>query len=352
MFGEGWEKSKERFEALWQNEKLDRNTICMKVWNKTDGPSLLEKLPPEEAWRCYMDETFIHELLEEQMVHTTYFGDAFPSVSLYLGTCAHGAYTKKVDYSISSESVWLHPVMDEITDPIEFDENSKFLHATARIIDYLAARNDGRFIIANTDNCSNLDALASLRGISNLLVDMTDEPEAVDAQLAVLHDILQRTEQTFSAPILASNGGSTATDFMQLWSSGFHHQMQCDMAAMISPAMFERFAVPDIENCAKWMPRMVYHLDGQEQIRALDLILAIKGINLIQWTPVAGQPPTSAFIPELKRIQAAGKGLVLFPRAAEIPTLLSELAPKGLHFCPTDIHTADEARAVMRLFEK
>jgi len=347
-----WERSKERFEALWNVEQIDRPTVCIQVDTMPHMPTLIERLPPEEVRRAYMDEAFIHDVMEERMTRNAFFGDAFPNMSLYLGTCAHGAYTKKVNYSISSDSVWLHPVMDDITDTLEFDENSEFLHATSRIIDHLAARSNGRFVIANTDNCSNLDALASLRGISDLLLDMTDEPEAVDKCLDTLHDILKRTEEQFAAPILAANENGTTTEFMQLWSSGYHHQMQCDMAAMISPAMFERFAVNDLERCAAWMGRVVYHLDGQEQIRVLDQILGVKGINLVQWTPVAGQPPTSAFIPELQRIQAAGKGLVLFPKAAELPTLLENLAPKGLHFCPVDVQTEDEARAIMRLFEK
>ena len=349
---ENWERSKERFEALWQNELLDRPTVCIHV-DKTPGkPSLVDSLPANEAWRAYMDETFIQEELEESMARTAYFGDAFPNKSLYLGTCAHGAYTKKVDYSVSSESVWLHPVMEEITDALEFDENSVFLNATSRIIDHLSKSNSGRFLIANTDNCSNLDALASIRGINNLLIDMMEEPEAVTACLETLDSILRKTEEHFAKPILAANDNSTVTEFMRLWSSGYHHQLQCDMAAMISPDMFAEFAVPDLERSAAWMKRVVYHLDGQEQIRVLDQILGIKGIRLIQWTPVVGQPPTSAFIPELQRIQAAGKGLVLFPKAKELPALIEGLSPKGVHYCPTDVQNEDEARAIMRLFEK
>jgi len=352
MIREGWEQSQRRFEALWHNERLDRNTVAIQLIDDPQKPFLDELLPLSEEHRRFMDETFIYEMLREQMARVRFYGDAFPCMTLYLGTCAHGAYTKKVDYSVSSGSVWLHPVMDDITDTLQFDENAEFLQATTRIIKHLTAHNSREYLIGNTDNCSSLDTLSSLRGVDNLLVDMLTEPEAVESQIAVLQNILCRTENGFAEPLLATNGGGTVTEFMHLWSDGYHHQLQCDMAAMISPALFERFAVPELSDAARWMKRVVYHLDGQEQIRFLDMILSIDNIQLIQWTPVAGQPPTSAFIPELKRIQAAGKGLVLFPHVSEMPTLLAELAPKGIHFVPQGVETEEQALAVLQMLER
>lgn len=58
----------------------------------------------------------------------------------------------------------------------------------------------------------------------------------------------------------------------------------------------------------------LYHFDGQEQLRHLDMLLGLKKLRAIQWTPVAAQPPTVAFLPQLKKIQAAGKSLLLLPQ--------------------------------------
>ena len=84
-------------------------------------------------------------------------------------------------------------------------------------------------------------------------------------------------------------------------------QVQCDLSVMISPDYYKEFVLPELEASTEWADYVVYHLDGQEQIRHLDYILSVDAIKMIQWTPVAGQPPTTTFIPVLQRIQKAGE---------------------------------------------
>ena len=80
----------------------------------------------------------------------------------------------------------------------------------------------------------------------------------------------------------------------------------------------------------KWMDHF-YHFDGVEQIRHLDILLGLKELEAIQWTCVDGQPPPTRYLDELRRIQKAGKRLViLHPEADVIETLSQELSSKGL----------------------
>lgn len=74
-----------------------------------------------------------------------------------------------------------------------------------------------------------------------------------------------------------------------------------------------------------------YHPD-MEQVRHLDTLLSIDGINMIQWTQVTGQPPVTEFIPVLQRIQRAGKGLVLIVDKSQLKVLLDNLSPKGVMY--------------------
>ena len=124
--------------------------------------------------------------------------------------------------------------------------------------------------------------------------------------------------------------------------------LQCDLSVMISPQMFEEFVLPELEETAAWLDYSAYHLDGQEQIRHLDMILSVKKINMIQWTPVVGQPCTSEFIPVLKKIQKAGKGLILMPHIWEVEKLLSELSPKGLYLIIRDVESETEAEELIK----
>jgi len=85
--------------------------------------------------------------------------------------------------------------------------------------------------------------------------------------------------------------------WMHLWAPKRLAQMQCDLSVMISPEMFNCFAMPELEELCDFLDYPVYHFDGQEQIRHLDSLLSLKKLRAIQWTPVAGQLPTSNFIP-------------------------------------------------------
>ena len=95
-----------------------------------------------------------------------------------------------------------------------------------------------------------------------------------------------------------------------------------------------------------------YHLDGQEQIRHLDSLLSLKNLRATQWTPVAGQPFTSDFIPVLQRIQNAGKNLVLVPKPWEVEKLLDNLSSRGLHLMLGEYPSQEAALEMIDLIEK
>lgn len=107
--------------------------------------------------------------------------------------------------------------------------------------------------------------------------------------------------------------------------------MQCDMSVMISPRLFDEFIAPELKAQSRMLDYALYHFDGVEQIRHLDTLLSIPTIRAIQWTQVAGQPPCTDYMPELRRIQRAGKGLIIHVSADQVETLMRALSSKGLY---------------------
>jgi 5-methyltetrahydrofolate--homocysteine methyltransferase len=109
--------------------------------------------------------------------------------------------------------------------------------------------------------------------------------------------------------------------------------LQCDFSIMVSPEMTSRFIVPALEYETSCLKHNVYHYDGPGALTHLDEILAIKGIDVIQWVPGSGQPRTVEWMDLLKKIQKAGKGLWLYDwTPEEIKTHFKELDPRGLYF--------------------
>lgn len=213
----------------------------------------------------------------------------------------------------------------------------------------VAQRSRGEFMTGMNDNCGVIDALAEIRGADNLLMDFITEPDFVHEALAAITKVWKETQTACFEAIQENNLGGSSHGWMNTWHPGTHAQIQCDFSVMISPAHFEEFALPELEETSAFLDGCTYHLDGQEQIRHLDMILSVNTIQNIQWTPVAGQPLTSEFIPVLQKIQKAGKGLVLFPQTHEIPLLLKELSHKGLQIVSHNVQTVDEAQQLLAL---
>lgn len=83
--------------------------------------------------------------------------------------------------------------------------------------------------------------------------------------------------------------------------------LQSDFAYMISPSMFTRFVLPDLNACCEKMEHAFYHLDGVGQIVHLESLLALPRLRGIQWVPGYDKPPCEEWLPLLARIRAAGK---------------------------------------------
>jgi hypothetical protein len=127
--------------------------------------------------------------------------------------------------------------------------------------------------------------------------------------------------------------------------------MQCDLSVMISPPAFDRYIFPEIKNQSKWLEYPLYHFDGMEQRRHLDKLLSIKELKAIQWTCVEGQPPVLEFIPALKKIQEAGKGIVILVKPGEVEPLLEQISAKGLYLV-TWVSSKEEADSIIKLANK
>lgn len=207
-------------------------------------------------------------------------------------------------------------------------------------------------MVSLPDNGGILDALAHLRGTQTLLTDLIDSPQDVMRCLEKMTvDYLDSLFRFFDV-IKENNLGGSSHGWMNTWCPGTHVQMQVDFSVMLSPGMYEQFALPELHRISSAVDHTIYHLDGQEQIRHLDMILSVPGIDLIQWATVEGQPKTSRQMETLKRIQKAGKGLVLMPQPDEVGYLLSELSCKGLILIVNGIKTPEEADDLIAFAEK
>jgi len=101
----------------------------------------------------------------------------------------------------------------------------------------------------------------------------------------------------------------------------------------------------------------MYHLDGPEEIKHLDMLLEIPELKAIQWVPIPGKGHYRDWLPLFKKIQKAGKSLYFAlgegfgTSYKDIEEILTEISPKGL-FIDTYCGSEEEARWTIKNLDK
>jgi hypothetical protein len=105
---------------------------------------------------------------------------------------------------------------------------------------------------------------------------------------------------------------------------------------MISPEMFGEFMVPVLTRMTERLDYSMYHWDGPGAIPHHDHLLSIPRLNMIQWTPGAGQAPVAdkEWWPLYHKTIEAGKKVILlnFQGVDQLKAFKAEFGPKLKQF--------------------
>jgi hypothetical protein len=209
----------------------------------------------------------------------------------------------------------------------------------------------GEYLVSMSDCCGNIDALSHLIGPEELMPLMLEDPDIVQDAMKKMQWTYEKIHRETHDILKTSNEGGGVVGWLQTWAPGMHMQMQSDMSVMFSADMYDEFIRPELEAQCAFLDYPLYHFDGVEQIRHLDILLSIDKLKAIQWTPCASQPPVTEYIPELKKIQAAGKSLIIQTRPDQIRPLMENLSSKGLHLL-IGTHSPEDCDEIMKLVTK
>ncbi|MDZ7723271.1 MAG: hypothetical protein U5R06_10810 [candidate division KSB1 bacterium] len=353
---QSWNKIKKRFTALWNNEIIDR--CCVRVVARKNNqhyqaPPLPEKYGERVAY--WLDGERILARETERIEKTYFAGESFPLIFSNFGAAGHAAFFKGIEIDFQ-DSIWMRPaepVESGMPFTVEYNPESLLLKKNFEVMKYLVDESRGRFMISMPDISGNLDALAHLRQSDNLLMDMALQPQVVQKALKEIMQVWKSVTPELYSLIRENNDRGSTIGWLDTWAPGLHAQMQCDISVMISPDMYETFAVPELEEQSEFLDYPLYHLDGAEQVRHLDHMLSLENLKMIQWTNVAGQPSPVEFIPVLQRIQQADKSLLVrVSDVKDIEPLMTSLSSKGLYiYVEPMLESENEADDIVKLVE-
>lgn len=323
-----------RLTTWWQGGDIGRPVMLLTT-KRAEPREPIPALPEPAGWSTrYSTRDFGYRinLAARACINTDYWGEAIPQIApdlgpnclaLYLG--CHGVE--------GLETVWFEPVIERPEDArFHFDGDNFYWNFTLRLAQAQLAIGQGKFLTAFPDLIEGLDTLAALRGTQPLLYDLIDRPHWVHTSLQqiteryfVYYDILYDL-------IKDDLGGS----HFWAWAPGRLAKLQCDFSAMISPAMFKEFMVPVLQTMTDRLDYVIYHWDGPNALRHHDHLLALPGIDVIQWTPgaAAASVADKQWWPYYHKTIEAGKKLALlqFPSVEQLRTLKIEFGPKLKQF--------------------
>lgn len=353
-YKENWEKTCQRFKAWWTQEIIDTGLIQVYAPKaKTNPWNLWTPFEIVKRWADFgFDMEYIISEMEKRISNTYYGGDAIPYLFVNLGPGSMAGYLG-CQAHFRNDTVWYGPpILNdwESASRIKLDPENKFWKVTKELTTLAGGEGKGKFLVSFADLGGAMDIIASLRGTQRLCTDLIENPEGVKE----LRDFIGKVwikcyDELFN--IINKNQEGTL-GWLSVWSPGGTYPLQCDFSAMISPEMYEEFVAPEIQTLAQHLDDVIYHLDGPDAVKHLDIILNIGEINAIQWVPGEGAPPAVHWIPMLQRIQKKKKSLYLYAEnARQVEKLMSELSPQGL-LISTSCNSEEEARVLVKKTEE
>lgn len=194
-----------------------------------------------------------------------------------------------------------------------------------------------------------MTALSLFRDSGPLCLDLLDRPADVQRVAKALDQLSLDAHAAFFEPLRKAGHDQTVT-WAGIYSQGKAEMVQCDFGVMLSPAMFDEFAMPGLRLVTEYMDHSCYHLDGTCQCRFLDLLASLPRLHAIQWNPEPGAAPVTEWLGFFKDVRRKKLSLwAVCSTPAEAVYLTRHLGPDGLMLVVKGVKTLPE---VDRLLEE
>ena len=348
LYKPDFEEARERWRVFWAGEIMDRP--CTRVVAPREGVELPQC--PSGLHVSAKDYRSVAERFDLWTSALYFGGEAIPAFLPNFGPDQFAAFFgSELGYNPESgDTSWAEPCIEDwsFTDHCFDAPNVRRGGWWSQILEFMRAATEfgeGRFLTSVPDLHSNIDCLSAMRGPQRLCENLMDCPDAVESAMLHARKAFRPVyDALFEAGKMATWG---SISWLPYYCEGRFSDLQCDFAYLIGPEHMRRFVIPALEEEAAALDHCVYHYDGIPALVHLDDILAIRGIDAIQWVPGAGQPGLTEWMDLLHRIQNAGKGLVLAGSPDEIKFFHKELRPEKV-FYDTWVSSPSEADALLK----
>ena len=212
----------------------------------------------------------------------------------------------------------------------------------------LVHRSEGRYPVSHGAELGPTDLHGLLRGHTESLIDLMDEPERSSELLMRLgHSFADFVQQLWSRVPLFHGGYFDAQ--YQLWSPGSIIRMQEDATAGYSPDLYRKLVQPVDRMIASRFDNAFMHLHTTS-MHLLDAFLEVEEIACFEINIETFNIPLKDMVPYYRMVQAAQRPLLIRGSVdeEEMRLLINEVDPRGLylHIIVESEHEIDDLRAI------
>jgi len=328
-----FKKAMERIYAWYENEIIDRVPARFSSHNEQNEHIIADRKHHtnyEERWfdAEYQVDVFLSELKNKKFLAETmpvYFPNLGPEVySAFYG--GEMKYKEVTSYYSPIVKEW-----DEITG-LKLDKKNKFWLKLEELTDLAIEKCKGLSLVGYTDLHPGMDCAAAWRDPEQFCLDLLLNPDESKQLLKCAEKDFYEIFNYWDQKLKRHNHLSVT--WIGLPSFGKFHIPGADFASMISPEMFVEFGLPILQNEVKGMDHVVFHLDGKGVAKHIDQILTVPEIRAIQWVQGVGDDePIMQWVPFIKKLQNAGKGIMVDLKPKELDGFMNEVDPKGIFLC-------------------
>jgi hypothetical protein len=329
-----FEESLARIEAWFNHTPLDRPPVRFAEHNADFSSSheLAGRTWPNLKARWF-DAEFQVDFFLESIRHRRFYGETFPVFWPNLGPNVYAAFHGgELDYG--EVTSWIQHCVHDWDDlqSLKFSRDNEYFRGIEELTRVALEKCASRFLVGYTDLHGSLDCVADWRDPQQLCLDLTDNPERVHAALQLANQSFLPVFDHYDEVLKAH--GQLSITWMGIPSRRKMHIPSCDFTALTSTEAFCQFYLPTLRNEVRHMTHNIFHIDGKGMLRHLDCILSIPQIQAIQWVQGVGDDlPILQWLPVLKRIQAAGKGVVVDLQLSELEPFIAAMKPDGIYLC-------------------
>jgi hypothetical protein len=328
-----FEEALSRIEAWFNHETLDRPPVRFSEHNAEylGGHSLAGRWPDQKS--RWFDAEYQVDSFLESIRGRTFHGETFPVFWPNLGPNVYAAF-HGAELEFGEVTSWIrHCIHDwEDLEKLNFSRDSEYFRGIENMTRVALEKCAGNFMVGYTDLHGSLDCVADWRDPQQLCLDLMDEPDRVQAAVRLANESFFPLFDHYDE-VLKSHGQLSVT-WMGIPSRGKMHIPSCDFSALISTETFCEFYFPTLQTEVRHMTHNIFHVDGAGVLRHLDHILSLPEIQAIQWVQGVGADlPILQWLHVIRRVQAAGKGVVVDVQLNELEPFIAAMRPDGLYLC-------------------